>query len=69
MLAHKENFYDVHYEFHELLDYGGAVCNNDQTYQMDACNYNGTEKKSLEELGCTTPFGPNKTKICTNEME
>ena len=59
--------YVVHREYHELLDYGGSPCNNDKTYQIDACNYNGTEKKSLEELGCTTPFGPNKTKICTNE--
>ena len=46
--------------------YGGSPCNNDKTYQIDACNYNGAEKKSLEELGCTTPFAPNKNKICTN---
>ena len=61
-------FYDlhVHYEVYELLDYGGAFCNNDKTYQLDTCNYNGTEKTSLEIVGCTTPFGPNKTKICTD---
>ena len=58
----------VHYEMYELLDYGGAFCNNDKTYQLDTCNYNGTEKTSLEIVGCTTPFGPNKTKICTDVL-
>merc|ERR1711879_1093177 len=28
--------------------------------------YNGTEEMSLEKHGCTTPYGPNKTKICTD---
>ena len=41
----KNYFYDVHHEYHEVLDYGGTPCNNDKTYQMDACNYNGTKKK------------------------
>ena len=63
----KDYRYGVHHEFHELLDYGRSPCNNEKTYQIDACNYNGTEKQSLEELGCTTPFGPNKNKICTNQ--
>ena len=63
----KDYHLNVHYEVHELLDHGGAFCNNDKSYQMDACNYMGVEKKSLETVGCTTPFGPNKTKICTNE--
>ena len=62
----KHYSYGIHYEYHELLDYGGSPCNNEKTYQMDACNHNGTEKQSLEEFGCTTPFGPNKTKICTD---
>ena len=62
----KDYHLNVHYEVHELLDHGGAFCNNDKSYQMDACNYMGVEKKSLETVGCTTPFGPNKTKICTD---
>ena len=62
----KEYHLYVHYEIHELLDYGGAFCNNDKTYQMDACNYNGIEKKSLEIVGCTNPYGFNKTKICND---
>ena len=57
---------EVYHEVHELLNYGGALCNNDRTYQMDGCNNNGIEKKSLETVGCTTPYGPNKTKICTD---
>ena len=56
----------VHYEVYELLDYGGTFCNNDRTYHLDKCNYNGTEKKSLEIFGCTTPFGPNKNTICND---
>ena len=59
----KDYRYGVHHEFHELLDYGGSPCNNEKTYQMDACYYNRNEKQSVEG----TPFGPNKTKICTNE--
>ena len=62
-------FYEVNHEFHELLDYGGDHCNDDKTYQMDACNYDGVEKKSMEMPGCTTPYGPNKTKICTNSTK
>ena len=57
---------DVHHEVHELLDYGGALCNNDKTYNMDECNNNGTEKESLKMVGCTTPYGANKTNICTD---
>ena len=63
----KDYRYGVHHEFHELLDYGRSPCNNEKTYQIDACNYNGSERQSLEEFGCTTPFGPNKSKICTNQ--
>ena len=61
--------YEVNHKYHELLDYGGAHCNNDITYQMDACNYEVVENESMEMLGCTTPFGPNKTKICTNSTK
>ena len=56
----------VHYKFHELLDYGGDPCNNDKAYQIDVCNANETEMKSLTAVGCTTPYMPNKTKICTD---
>ena len=62
----KDYHLNVHYEVHELLAHGGAFCNNDKAYKMDACNYKGVEKESLETVGCTTPFGPNKTKICTD---
>ena len=56
----------VHVEVHELLDYGGDPCNNDKAYQIDVCNANETEMKSLNTVGCTTPYMPNKTKICTD---
>ena len=59
--------YYVQHEYHELLHYGRDPCNNYKTYQIDACNYDATEKQSLEEHGCKTPFGPNKTRICTNQ--
>ena len=63
----KTYYYGVHYEYCELLDYGGSPCNNDKTYQIDACYHGEAEKQSLAELGCTTPFGPNKTKVCSNQ--
>ena len=35
-------------------------------YSKDKCAQEVVEKKSLEELGCTTPFGPHKNQICQN---
>ena len=57
---------NIYHKIYELLDYGGESCNNDKSYQLDDCNSNGTEKKSMEMIGCTSPYALNKTKICTD---
>ena len=62
----KVHMFQINYEIHELLDYGGDPCNNDKTYQLDGCYSKETEKKSLDTVGCTTPYAMNKTNICTD---
>ena len=54
-----------------MLDFGGEECkkNSDdgQEYNKDLCTHETFEKKALGLYGCTTPFGPNKDNICTDE--
>ena len=54
-----------------MLDFGGEECkkNSDdgQEYDKDLCTHEAFEKKALGLYGCTTPFGPNKDNICTEE--
>ena len=57
---------NIYHKIYELLDYGGESCNNDKSYHLDDCNSKGVDKKSLETIGCTNPYAPNKTKICTD---
>ena len=51
---------------HDVLDYGGDSCYNDKTITYDLCIDKANERKLLEKVGCTSPFGFNKTKICTD---
>ena len=62
-----EFFYDWH--SYELLDFGGDVCNTDKEYSKDVCINAAIEKELLNKVGCTNPFGPNKTEICTGQDE
>ena len=57
---------DIRYEIRELIDYGGDPCNTDKNYQLDVCYAKETEKRSLTTVGCITPYGSNKTNICTD---
>ena len=63
--------YDFGYvqESYELLDFGGDICNDDEKYSQDICNDEAIERDLLKKFGCTSPFGPNKTKICTKQDE
>ena len=36
-------------------------------YEKDSCTESKLDKTSLEKFGCTTPFGPNKDKICKDQ--
>ena len=33
-------------------------------YSMDQCIQDKIHQETMEKIGCTTPFGPNKTQIC-----
>ena len=63
--------YDIVYawEAYDLLDYGGDVCNNDKDYSKDLCLDAAIQKELLSKIGCTDPFGPNRTHICTKQYE
>ena len=62
-LRKRYNFF-FNWRFYDLLDYGGGICNNDKNYSKDLCVDKAVEKESIDKSGCTTPFGPDKTKIC-----
>ena len=57
------------WEFYDLIDYGGDVCNHDKEYSQYFCTNLAVQEELLRRFGCTSPFGPNKSKICTNEDE
>ena len=58
---------DIDYEVYNMLDFGGQPCNAEPEFDKDFCTQDAFEKKALEKYGCTSPFGPNKDKICTDQ--
>ena len=69
VLGNRYNF-NLKYEYwdfgRKLHDYDGVPCINEKGYSKDLCTSGEIEQDLLENFGCTTPFGPNKTKICNN---
>ena len=57
------------YEYHQLLDvdYGKAPCKKEKAYLKDFCTAKMIEKELIDKVGCTTPFGPDKSQICKQE--
>ena len=57
------------YEYHQLLDvdYGGVPCKKEKAYRKDLCTAKMIEKELIDKVGCTTPFGPDKSQICKEE--
>ena len=62
--------FNLKYEYWDfrkkLHDYDGIPCNDEKGYSKDLCYQREIEQELLESFGCTTPFGLNKSKICTN---
>lgn len=59
--------YAFEYEVHKRLELGlETPCEENNDYHYDLCKHQQAENISLALFGCTTPFGPNKGKICTN---
>ena len=61
--THKVN---VDHSLYKVLDFQGSPCNNKKTYRLHKCVFNGLEKDSLKSIGCVSPFGIAKDKICKN---
>ena len=57
----------VNREVMEVLDYEGQPCVT--TQNRDACIYDYIEQNLTDTVGCTTPFVPDKSKICTNATQ
>ena len=51
-----------------MLDLGSQFCNNEPEFDKDSCTEAKLERKSLEKYGCTNPYGPNKDKICQDQV-
>lgn len=58
--------WDVKHEVHELVEFNGNECNGEKQYRKDLCVDKIIQRESLENIGCTTPFGTDKSQICTN---
>ena len=52
-----------------MLDYGGDPCNNEKDCSKNLCTNIAIQTESVNKIGCTTPFGPNKNQICQEENE
>ena len=63
----KKVSYVVESELYQMFDDGGEPCNNDPLYDQDNCIMEAFDKLALETFGCTTPFGPNKDRICRDK--
>ena len=51
------------------VDYKGDNCNDEKEYLKDFCVDNAIEKQTLDKVGCTTPYGPNKNQTCSNTAD
>ena len=64
LIKHRKLEVDLDHEVFDMLDFGGEPCIDDATYNKDHCVQNEVDKRAIENYGCTTPFGLNKTLIC-----
>ena len=44
-------------------------CNNEKDYSKDLCTDIAIQTESINKIGCTTPFGPDKNQICREQNE
>ena len=59
----------VEHSLYKMLDFQGVPCNNEKGYRIDKCILKGLEEESLKTIGCVTPFGITKDRICQNEQD
>ena len=62
------NDVDLNNEIFHVLDYDGHECGNYlDNRTRDACLIDFMTSKSMEVLGCTTPYLTDKSKVCTDQ--
>ena len=52
-----------------LVDSSGDNCNDEKLYSRDLCVEELAQNECLNKVQCTTPFGPDKSKICQNNND
>ena len=60
---------DVDHEVYEMLEYRGVSCDPDFEFRKDICENEALNNITLSKYGCTSPWGPDKTKICKTNAE
>ena len=55
---------NVEHDIYKMLDFEGRACNKQENYSIDDCILNQLRAKSMEQVGCVTPFGNTKEHIC-----
>ena len=61
--------YNMEYEVLQMLTLRNEPCILDKNYDRDLCTHHQLHQRSTEELGCTTPFAPNKSHICLSQND
>lgn len=64
---HKTVNMNVEHEVFKILEFEGQPCNNNEEYSKDICMHRNLENRAIDKYGCTTPYGPNKDRICKNK--
>ena len=59
----------LEYSINEFLDSSKEPCEKNIDYNTDDCIDKALYEKSIKEIGCTTPWGKNKTMICTEQSK
>ena len=64
--SHQRYFHKLVYEVYEDLNTPTHPCNESEVYSKDKCFLENLHDESIKQIGCTTPFGLNKSLICTD---
>ena len=56
---------NVLYETFTVLNFDGEQCHTDEQYNRDDCLYSAIQEESIKDIGCTTPYNPDKSNICS----
>ena len=57
------------YQIYQQLNTKKQPCNDSLEYSKDKCFLQKLHEESIKQLGCTTPYGLNKSMICKNQTK